>query len=33
MRELSLFTGAGGGLLGTKILGCESMGFVKGGID
>ncbi len=29
MRELSLFTGAGGGLLGTKLLGWESVGYVE----
>lgn len=29
MRELSLFTGAGGGLLGTKLLGWESIGYVE----
>ena len=29
MRELSLFTGAGGGLLGTKLLGWETIGYVE----
>ena len=29
MRELSLFTGAGGGLLGTKLLGWEHIGYVE----
>ncbi len=29
MRELSLFTGGGGGLLGTKLLGWESIGYVE----
>jgi DNA (cytosine-5)-methyltransferase 1 len=29
MRELSLFTGAGGGLLGTKLLGWEIIGYVE----
>jgi DNA (cytosine-5)-methyltransferase 1 len=29
MKELSLFTGAGGGLLGTKLLGCEHIGYVE----
>ena len=29
MRELSLFTGAGGGLLGTKLLGWEHCGYVE----
>jgi len=29
MRELSLFTGAGGGLLGTKLLGWEPVGYVE----
>jgi len=29
MRELSLFTGAGGGLLGTKLLGWEPIGYVE----
>ena len=29
MRELSLFSGAGGGLLGTKLLGWEPIGYVE----
>ena len=29
MRELSLFTGAGGGLLGTKLLGWHTVGYVE----
>jgi len=29
MRELSLFTGAGGGLLGSKLLGWETIGYVE----
>lgn len=29
MRELSLFTGAGGGLLGSKLLGWETVGMVE----
>ena len=29
MRELSLFTGAGGGLLGTKLLGWRPVGYVE----
>lgn len=29
MRELSLFTGAGGGLLGTKLLGWRAIGYVE----
>jgi len=29
MRELSLFTGAGGGLLGTHLLGLEAVGYVE----
>lgn len=29
MRELSLFTGAGGGLLGTKLLGFHHVGYVE----
>ena len=29
MRELSLFTGAGGGLLGTKLLGWTTLGYVE----
>jgi uncharacterized membrane protein YeiH len=29
MRELSLFTGAGGGLLGSLILGWEPVQFVE----
>jgi DNA (cytosine-5)-methyltransferase 1 len=29
MRELSLFSGAGGGLLGTKLLGWENVGYVE----
>jgi len=29
MRELSLFSGAGGGLLGTKLLGWEAVGYVE----
>lgn len=29
MKELSLFTGAGGGLLGTKLLGWEPIGYVE----
>ena len=29
MRELSLFTGIGGGLLGTKLLGWEPVGYVE----
>lgn len=29
MKELSLFTGAGGGLLGTKLLGWENIGYVE----
>jgi len=29
MRELSLFTGAGGGLLGTKLLGWQHIGYVE----
>jgi DNA (cytosine-5)-methyltransferase 1 len=29
MRELSLFTGAGGGLLGTHLLGWEPIGYVE----
>jgi len=29
MRELSLFTGAGGGLLGTMLLGWEPVGYVE----
>lgn len=29
MRELSLFTGIGGGLLGTKLLGWENIGYVE----
>ena len=28
-RELSLFTGAGGGLLGTRLLGWETIGYVE----
>lgn len=29
MRELSLFSGAGGGLLGTKLLGWRTVGYVE----
>lgn len=29
MRELSLFTGAGGGLLGSKLLGWKTLGYVE----
>ena len=29
MRELPLFTGAGGGLLGTKLLGWTNVGYVE----
>lgn len=29
MKELSLFSGAGGGLLGTKLLGWEHIGYVE----
>ena len=29
MRELSLFTGAGGGVLGSKLLGWETIGYVE----
>tara|TARA_R100001377_G_scaffold83410_1_gene64876 strand:- start:324 stop:599 length:276 start_codon:yes stop_codon:yes gene_type:complete len=29
MKELSLFSGAGGGLLGTKLLGWEHCGYVE----
>lgn len=29
MRELSLFSGAGGGLLGTKIIGWRTVGYVE----
>ena len=29
MNELSLFTGAGGGLLGTKLLGFRHIGYVE----
>ena len=29
MKELSLFTGAGGGVLGTKLLGWEAIGYVE----
>lgn len=29
MKELSLFSGAGGGLLGTKLLGWETIGYVE----
>src|SRR3990167_9497742 len=29
MRELSLFSGAGGGLLGTKLLGFKHIGYVE----
>jgi len=29
MNELSLFTGAGGGLLGTKLLGWNPIGYVE----
>lgn len=29
MRELSLFTGGGGGVLGTKLLGWEAVGYVE----
>lgn len=29
MRELSLFTGAGGGLLGTQLLGWQHVGYVE----
>lgn len=29
MRELSLFTGTGGGLLGTKLLGWRHIGYVE----
>lgn len=29
MKELSLFTGAGGGLLGTKLLGWTHIGYVE----
>ena len=29
MNELSLFTGAGGGLLGTKLLGWKALGYVE----
>ena len=29
MNELSLFTGAGGGVLGTKLLGWETIGYVE----
>ena len=29
MRELSLFSGAGGGLLGTKLLGWQTVGYVE----
>lgn len=29
MRELSLFTGAGGGLLGSKLLGWKAIGYVE----
>ena len=30
MRELSLFSGAGGGLLGTKLLGWQTVGYMEG---
>ena len=29
MRELSLFSGAGGGLLGSKLLGWRTIGYVE----
>jgi DNA (cytosine-5)-methyltransferase 1 len=29
MNELSLFTGAGGGLLGSKLLGWRTIGYVE----
>ena len=29
MKELSLFSGAGGGVLGTKLLGWEAIGYVE----
>lgn len=29
MRELSLFTGSGGGILGTKLLGWKTVGYVE----
>ena len=29
MKELSLFSGAGGGILGTKLLGWETIGYVE----
>ena len=29
MKELSLFSGAGGGLLGTKLLGWKTVGYVE----
>ena len=29
MRELNLFTGAGGGVLGTKLLGWQAVGYVE----
>ena len=29
LRELSLFTGAGGGLLASKLLGWETIGYVE----
>ena len=29
LRELSLFTGAGGGLLGTTLLGWQHIGYVE----
>ena len=29
MRELSLFTGAGGGILGSKLLGWKTVGYVE----
>ena len=29
MNELSLFSGVGGGLLGTKLLGWKSIGYVE----
>ena len=29
MNELSLFTGAGGGLLGTHLLGWKPVGYVE----
>ena len=29
MKELSLFSGAGGGVLGTQLLGWETIGYVE----